>query len=123
MMNILYVALGGALGSVLRYLISSFTQETMDHRFPYGVIAVNMIGSFLIGFAWGLLEHKDISFQFRAFLFIGLFGGFTTFSTFAFDGLYLLKEGHFKLFLLNFFISNFLGILLVYVGHLLGSKF
>ncbi len=121
-MNLVYVALGGALGSVLRYLISASTQSFFDHRFPYGVLIVNLIGSFLIGLAWGFFEGRELQFALKAFLFVGLFGGFTTFSTFAFDGFFLIKEGEIKLFLLNFLISNIGGVLLVYLGYSIFSK-
>ncbi|MDD2632705.1 MAG: CrcB family protein, partial [Bacteroidales bacterium] len=79
-------------------------------------------GSLLIGFFWGLLGRENITQGTRYFLFIGLFGSFTTFSTFAFESLQLFRDGNIKYALGNVFISNFFGILLVFAGYAL-SRF
>ncbi len=116
-MKLLYIFLGGGLGSVLRYLVSGYAQRMFEATFPYGTMAVNLIGSLAIGLAWGAFERENIGSGMRSFLFIGLFGGFTTFSTFANESFGLLRDGNIKFFLLNIGISNVIGVLLVYLGY------
>jgi CrcB protein len=95
MQRILLIGAGGALGSILRYLLSGYVQElTKSIGFPYGTLAVNVLGCAVIGFlaqlgeAWGVFDAES-----RAFVFIGLLGGFTTFSTFGNESVTLLREG------------------------------
>lgn len=78
---VLLVALGGALGSVLRHLVSVFAATQLGTAFPYGTLAVNVVGSALIGLAAGL----GLSGEARLFLVTGLLGGFTTFSAFSLE--------------------------------------
>jgi CrcB protein len=86
------VALGGALGSVLRHFSLSFLS---NQNFPYGTLAVNVLGSFLIGFLMEMAALKwNISLEMRAFLFTGVLGGFTTFSTFSLDVFKLVETGN-----------------------------
>ena len=77
---------------------------------------------FLIGFCWSLAENYNFSANTRAFLFTGLFGGFTTFSSFALDTMSLIKIGDYKLALLNILASNVLGLIAVFLGLLLGKN-
>jgi CrcB protein len=95
MQRLLLVGAGGALGSILRYLLSGYVQElTRSIGFPYGTLAVNVLGCAVIGFlthlseAWSLFDAES-----RAFVFVGLLGGFTTFSTFGNESMNLLREG------------------------------
>ncbi len=103
-MNWLAIALGGALGSVLRYAVyRGSLQYSSAHPlaggFPYGTFAVNVLGAFAIGvlWAWQAQGHPEgqsaWSAEARAFLFTGLLGGFTTFSTFSLEGAQLIKGG------------------------------
>jgi CrcB protein len=86
------VALGGALGSVLRHFSLSFLSNP---NFPYGTLAVNVLGSFLIGFLMEMAALKwNISLEMRAFIFTGVLGGFTTFSTFSLDVFKLVETGN-----------------------------
>ena len=94
----------------------------MPHAFPWGILSVNVIGSFLIGFCWSLAEAFHFSAQTRAFLFTGLFGGFTTFSSFALDTSALFRNGEAKLALLNIVLSNALGLIAVFVGLYVGKQ-
>ena len=122
MIKVLFLIAGGAIGSALRYGVSMWIQRTMLHSFPFGILSVNVIGSFLIGFCWSLAEYHNLSLNARAFLFTGLFGGFTTFSSFALDTMLLMKTGEYKLAILNILASNTLGLLAVFLGLLLGKN-
>lgn len=94
---LLQVALGGALGASLRFLSGAMILRAMGSGFPYGTIFVNVVGSFLMGLlAFYLLERMDGSFsRYAPFLMTGLLGGFTTFSAYSLDALYLLERGRY----------------------------
>lgn len=121
-MKVLLLILGGAIGTGLRFGVSSWVQKTMLFSFPFGILSVNILGSFFIGLCWSLAEAFHFSILTRAFLFTGLFGGFTTFSSFALDSMVLIKTGAYKLAFLNIFVSNLLGLAAVFSGILLGGK-
>jgi len=88
------IAAGGAIGAVLRHLVSSRIAHVMGQSFPYGTLAVNIIGSFLMGLIITLLARKfNLSQDWQAFLTVGLLGGFTTFSAFSMET-YMLVERH-----------------------------
>jgi CrcB protein len=94
-MHVLLIALGGALGSVARYGLTSAALRVAPGMAPFGVMLVNVLGSFAFGLIAGAAETRlALSIQTRLFLFVGLLGGFTTFSTYAFDGFLLLRDGH-----------------------------
>ena len=94
---LLQVALGGALGASLRFVSGAIILRTMGSGFPYGTMFVNVVGSFLMGLlAFYLLERMDGSFaKYAPFLMTGLLGGFTTFSAYSLDALYLLERGRY----------------------------
>ncbi len=94
----------------------------MDHPLPYGILSVNVIGSFFIGFCWSLAEDFSLSPAVRLFLFTGFFGGFTTFSTFALDTMNLMKSGEYKLAVFNVLVSNIAGLIAVFAGYFLGKN-
>ena len=121
MVKLAYLALGGATGAILRYLVSGLPYKIYAGVFPWGTLIVNLSGSFLIGFFWGILGKENITTNVRAFLFIGLFGSFTTFSTFAFESLNLIRDGNLKYAIINIFASNTFGILLVFAGFILSK--
>lgn len=114
--------IGGAIGSGLRFGISTWVQKAMLFSFPIGILSVNVVGSFLIGLCWSLAETFHLSIHTRAFLFTGLFGGFTTFSSFTLDTAVLLKNGEYKMAFLNIIVSNLLGLIAVFSGMLLGKN-
>jgi len=90
--NLLSVALGGALGASARYLSNVTLTRTLGSGFPYGTIAVNIIGSFIMGAIVVLLERKGLN-AWAPFLMTGVLGGFTTFSAFSLDTLTLIERG------------------------------
>ena len=94
---LLQVAIGGALGASLRYLSGAMMLRVMGSGFPYGTMFVNVVGSFLMGLlAFYLLERMDGGLsRYAPFLMTGLLGGFTTFSAYSLDALYLLERGRY----------------------------
>ncbi len=90
--------------------------------FPWGTLAVNLTGSFAIGLLWGVFEVENMSSNARHFIFVGLLGGFTTFSTFALESFSLFRDGEVKLALSNLLISNIVGLALVFAGFLLAKE-
>src|SRR5262249_29003487 len=94
-MNIVYVAIGGALGSVLRYLAQLGIGNLAGISFPYGTLFVNIAGSFAMGLVmgWVLQSTSANGHEIRLFVAVGVLGGFTTFSSFSFDAIALLLEG------------------------------
>ena len=97
MINLIYVASGGAVGAVLRYLTSNFYRFYFPN-FPIGTLFINFIGSFLIGILASNLESRGTSYIFiKYFLIIGILGSFTTFSTFSLETVQLVNDK--KLFL------------------------
>ena len=95
-MTVLWVALGGALGSVARYAISGVAVRWLGAGFPYGTLFVNVTGSFTIGLLAALVAadgRPSLSADARAFLLVGVLGGFTTFSSFSLETLNLARSG------------------------------
>ncbi len=116
MTKILLLIAGGAIGTLARYGISGLTHKFMEGVFPWGTLMVNLTGALIIGFIWGLWETERISSNVRTFVFIGILGGYTTFSSYALETLNLFRDGETKLALVNILASNILGILLVFLG-------
>ena len=121
MIKVLLLRAGGAIGTIFRFGISTWVQRSMLPTFPWGILSVNIIGSFFIGLCWSMAEVLNLSSNTRLFIFTGLFGGFTTFSSFTLDTISLMKVGEYKLALLNILASNFLGLLAVFLGLFLGK--
>ena len=116
MFKLVLIGIGGAAGAVLRYVVSG-----LDYRFSYGVLPVstlviNLSGSLVIGLLWGLFEVYPVSSHARMFIFIGLLGGFTTFSTFGLESFNLLRDGERGIALANILVTNILGIAFVFIG-------
>ncbi|HEY5730217.1 MAG TPA: fluoride efflux transporter CrcB [Anaerolineales bacterium] len=117
--SVLYVAIGGALGSVSRYLLGTWTQSiSKSLDFPYGTLTVNLIGCFVIGFLSQLVETRGtFTPETRSFIFIGILGGFTTFSSFGNDTINLLRDGEPFNALANIGANVILGLALVWLGR------
>lgn len=94
MIQALLVALGGAIGSVLRYYVGQWALRLMGPAFPWGTLAVNVVGCFVIGVFAELIARKfNASPELRLLLITGFLGGFTTFSAFSLDAIYLFERG------------------------------
>lgn len=119
--NIILVAVGGAAGSVLRYLLSGVVQEASGSAFPFGTMAVNVAGCLVIGFIAALAEaHGAVSADVRLILTTGFCGGFTTFSTFMNESLTLMRADNAAAMLLYVAASVVLGLAAAAAGMMLG---
>ena len=119
-MTILFVALGGAVGSVLRYKIGEWVQTGSGSGFPYGTLFVNVTGAFVAGLlATYLLERTSVSEEVRTGLLIGVLGGYTTFSTFGVQTLDLANAGDWAQVALNVLASVVGALLAVWLGQTL----
>lgn len=118
MKGILIVALGGAIGSVARYKLSVYIlHHTIDWRFPAGTFAVNVAGCLVAGILAGLAEKHDfLSAEARLLLFTGILGGFTTFSAFGLETLFLLKRGEVMVAGANVVLSVVAGLAALWLG-------
>jgi fluoride exporter len=119
--ELLIVGCGGFFGAICRYLVSGWAQTFFKSPFPFGTLTVNSIGSLLLGFIAGLSQTAIISPQLRMFIAIGLLGAFTTFSTFSYETMMLLRSQSYVEAFLNIAISLILGIILVYIGFIVGQ--
>ena len=119
----LLVGAGGFFGSMLRFAVSGFVLRNFPFSgFPYGTLAVNIAGCMGIGLLSGLAESRQIiSPETRLFLVIGLLGGFTTFSTFAYEGFEMLRDGELPKMIANVAAQVIVGCCAVWVGHALTS--
>lgn len=122
MNHLLAVALGGSIGSVLRYLVSSSVYIWLGRGFPYGTLVVNVIGSLLFGLLAETLtlQRAAMVVEFRSVMLVGFFGGFTTFSSFAFETVTLLEQGNFTKATYNILISITACLLAMWLGLLVG---
>lgn len=118
MKHALLVGLGGFIGSIARYRLSGVVlHHSASWRFPLSTFAVNVIGCFAIGALAALVEHRDFfSPETRLFLFTGLLGGFTTFSAFGYEGLFLLRRGEIRIAFAYAGLSVLCGFAAVWLG-------
>ncbi len=116
--EIIAIALGGACGSVLRFLVSSWVQQrTQTSFFPFGILSVNLIGCFIIGVLFGIFSGRiGADPILRSAIFIGLLGGFTTFSSFTIDTVNLFYSGAFGAAFMYILSSVIAGILATTAG-------
>ena len=119
MLNVFFVGIGGFVGSALRYLVGGWAQQlSKSLDFPYGTLTVNLIGGFVIGFLGELAEARGIfTSETRLLVFIGLLGGFTTFSSFGNDTLNLARSGQMLNALTNVAANVIFGLMLVWLGR------
>ena len=120
MFAIVLVGVGSLIGGVLRYSLSTWVYRTLDNPwFPYGTLAVNGLGCLVIGFLAGLAESR-VAFtpEARLFVFVGILGGFTTFSSFALETFYLARDTQSAAALLNIGVQLAVGLMAVWVGNI-----
>jgi len=117
------IGLGGGLGAILRYILSGLVQNwSKSISFPYGTLAVNLLGCLLIGLLTGLAETRGLfSPEARLFIFVGLLGGFTTFSTFGNETFNLILSRESFLAVLNLATHIVLGIGMIWAGRILAA--
>jgi len=120
--TLLLVGIGGALGSIARYAFSTFVQRMTPTLFPVGTFAVNLVGCVTFGILVGLAQERFLLRpETRAFLLIGVLGGFTTFSTFAFESFELLRDGQFLWATVNMAGQVAAGMIGLWAGYVLTS--
>ena len=123
MINLLAIAIGGATGSLCRYGMSNTIYFVFGRGFPYGTLAVNILGSIIMGIAYVLMIEKgEVSSEWRMGIIVGLLGAFTTFSTFSIETLDLLKAGENLKASLNIFLSVTLCVFGCWIGMVLARQ-
>ena len=121
--KLILLGLAGGLGTLARYGLSEAIQSRHHQPFPWGTFAVNALGCLLYGLVFGLAERRlMLSPEQRLYLLVGFMGGFTTFSSFAFEAERLIAQGRSTLAALNVAGQNAAGVLLVYIGLALGRR-
>ena len=117
---LLIIGTGGFIGSVFRYLLSQWMQRIFETTFPVGTLVVNIAGSFIIGIIYALSEKGGIlTPEWRMFLAVGICGGFTTFSSFAYENLNMLNLEQYLYTTIYVGASLIFGLLAVYLGNLI----
>lgn len=113
---ILAIGIGSFIGGIARYLVTILVQSKTATAFPYGTLLVNIAGCFLIGLVYSLSEKGGLSVDWRLFLATGILGGFTTFSAFSMETVFMLREGLLSTALLYVTLSVFLGFAATALG-------
>ena len=122
-MQLFYIGLFGGLGCIARYLTSGWVSQLLGRNLPYGTLVVNIIGSFLLGLLMVLgLRSAVFSPEIRLGLAVGFMGGFTTFSTFSYETLRMLEDGHFWQAGINIFLNVILCLLFALLGVLVARQ-
>ena len=123
MTNLLWVGCGGFIGSVCRYSLNGLIERSLSQPWlPYGTMVVNLLGCFLIGLLSGLSEVKQfLSPELQLMIFIGVLGGFTTFSTFGYQSYGLAKNGDLSAALFNIAVHVVFGLFAVWLGDYLAK--
>lgn len=128
MQELAAVFIGGGIGSLIRYAISLLWQHFSLHpnfqstTMPWHTLAINVIGSLAIGCIYQYSERWGISAETRLFLATGVCGGFTTFSTFSYEGITLLREGYYSTFILYVLLSITLGMAAAVLPYAICSR-
>lgn len=121
MNSVAFVAFGGAIGSVLRYLMSDWAQRFSNTLFPFGTLLVNTFGCLCMGLcAAAFLGVYTIKEEYRIGIMVGVLGGYTTFSSYGWESIVLFNNGEITKAILNILGNNLLGLLAVWLGYRLG---
>ena len=110
------IGLGSFIGGIGRYLLSIFIQNKTSLSFPLGTLVVNVLGCFLIGIVYGMVQKGTISEEWRLFFATGILGGFTTFSAFSYETVFLIRNVQYINAALYISLSILLGLLATFVG-------
>lgn len=120
--RLLSIGFAGFIGTLLRYWLSGVVARRYGETFPFGTLIVNLVGCFVIGFLFYLFYERALAGPTsRTTVFIGLLGGFTTFSSFGLQTFTLLRDGELLLALINVAVSNVVGLALVWLGYSLAK--
>jgi CrcB protein len=116
--RILLIGLAGLLGTLARYATSGFIAKRFGENFPTGTLVVNVVGCFLAGFLFYVLQERFLANELvRTVIMIGFLGGFTTFSSYGLQTFTLLRDGEVLLAVTNVVVSNVAGLLTVWLGY------
>lgn len=110
MITLLYIGFGGFFGAISRFLIANFVQKSAGDFFPFGTLSVNVLGSFIIGFA-AMFFSQVIDPEYKAFIITGFLGALTTFSTFSLENVTMLQDGDYLKVAINILLNIFLTLL------------
>ena len=123
MRALILVGMGGCIGAIARYLVAGWVQQLSNTAwFPFGTLTVNIVGCFVIGMAGGASENMNLlTPSTRLFALIGILGSFTTFSTFGYETLMLVRDGEALAALTNVGLHTILGLCAAWVGFALAS--
>lgn len=117
MQTLFILAVGAVLGAFTRFFFTHISSQlSMHYGFPYGTLAVNVLGSLFVGYVLSSTGDRFMDDKWRIFLATGFCGAFTTFSAFAFESASYLREGRATMFLINFALNNMLCLLAVFGG-------
>lgn len=118
--KLILIGLAGFIGTLGRYWLSGLVARRYGETFPMGTLVVNLVGCFLVGLLFYLLQERFLVNQtVRTVILIGFLGGFTTFSSFGLQTFTLLQDGEFGLAVLNILGANLIGLVLVWAGYTL----
>jgi CrcB protein len=121
-MLLIYLALGGALGTILRYALGGWVHSWAGVGFPWGTLAVNVAGSFVLGVTMRASQSLLLSPELRAFITIGLCGAFTTFSTYSYEAFVLMQKGDWTKAALYAFGSLVIGVVAIAAGFIAAAR-
>jgi CrcB protein len=123
MLKWLFIAVGGAIGSVLRYAVQGWFRDAFGGRFPWGTFVVNITGCLVIGLLAGFFAGpRLVREEYRIGLLVGVLGGYTTFSSFGLETFNLASDGQFRLALVNMVMSCVVGFVAVWIGYRMAER-